>query len=867
MAMEPRSKFRFESSQSAQTPAQRNPSRPAGRAWHAVLLGRLAASLLLITGPRVSEAQTNDALGFALQPHAEANAVFDPSTYLTIPENIGSALLDVVIVGDTTTRPVSVGYRTEPIEATPIADYTPVSGTLTFTAGESRKTIAIPIGNDSITEWRESFWLRLQNPAGGLPLSQPRELEIGISDNDRGCYIADANGDGLSVLVLDERAGTVTVNVNRVGDYDFPSSVHYRVATDGGTTYRHLGSAIAGVDFVPTEGTLDYAPNEINKIFTLTVLDDGMIAGDKVFYLTLDEATGGVGIQNPAVQVVIRDCERNPVRIDPDFQPEWPSQDSWWWLVRWGKEGQVTVGPADGKIYLLTPAHRVTGEDGVLALRLLPDGLPDPAWTTAAISGSVAALALQTNGQLLVAASRSASGYYVPEFSVNGVACRHFARLNADGSLDTTFAVSFPTNLWLSALALQADGRILSLMWDRSASRNVAFRLLPSGAVDPTFSSPALSLSRWCDSIAATPDRGIILEVCPSGRLNADGTVDQQFQPPSDSTLLAVQPDGRLLASIFSTTGNELCRLTPEGQLDPTFEPVGLGPDLPAQVLPAADGKLWVLTRPENWLNSSNSDYRLTRRLADGSDDPTWPAAGLQVTSGWLGSLDDPGTAVRLKPLPDGSLLLVSSRPGWVNGQWRASLARLLVEAPLPRFEVDAASARVPENAGQAPISLLRCGPNTEPITVTWRTEGGTARPGVDYVPASGTVTFPADESTATVELEVLDNAVPDADRTVRLHFEGAPPSNLEYPPVELTILNNDPGFARGGIKRFPNGRVWLHSTGVPDIGAQIEASENLRDWHNLDPPYTAWVYPGQPETMDVGTPTNMARFYRLRAW
>jgi len=38
----------------------------------------------------------------------------------------------------------------------------------------------------------------------------------------------------------------------------------------------------------------------------------------------------------------------------------------------------------------------------------------------------------------------------------------------------------------------------------------------------------------------------------------------------------------------------------------------------------------------------------------------------------------------------------------------------------------------------------------------------GTARPSVDYVLASGTLDFPAGESVATLELEMLDNTVPD---------------------------------------------------------------------------------------------------------
>jgi hypothetical protein len=180
---------------------------------------------------------------------------------------------------------------------------------------------------------------------------------------------------------------------------------------------------------------------------------------------------------------------------------------------------------------------------------------------------------------------------------------------------------------------------------------------------------------------------------------------------------------------------------------------------------------------------------------------------------------------------------------------------------------VDRATAWAPENGGKIPIKLLRCGTNTEPVTVTWRTEGGTAKPGVDYLPASGTLTFAAHESVASIELEVFDNAVPDADRTVRMRLQGPPPSSQEYPPIELTIVNDDLGFLPGGIKHFPNGRVWLRPTGGGGFSAdRVSWSDNLRDWTKLAPDPGWWnaLFP-DPEVIDKTAPTNTVRFYRLR--
>ena len=46
--------------------------------------------------------------------------------------------------------------------ATPLEDYTPVSGVLTFKHGEIRKTFTVPIHNDQKYEKNESFEVRFR---------------------------------------------------------------------------------------------------------------------------------------------------------------------------------------------------------------------------------------------------------------------------------------------------------------------------------------------------------------------------------------------------------------------------------------------------------------------------------------------------------------------------------------------------------------------------------------------------------------------------------------------------------------------------------------------------------------------------------
>jgi len=143
-------------------------------------------------------------------------------------------------------------------------------------------------------------------------------------------------------------------------------------------------------------------------------------------------------------------------------------------------------------------------------VRLNADGSLDTAFTTASGVGAahtVSQVAIQSNGKILIAGSFRAW---------DGTTAERVARLNSDGSLDTSFAsnVGGGAGNTVSSLALQTDGKILL------------------GGGFTTF-----------DSVAAP--RMI--------RLNSDGTTDTAFStalgtgPDSQVKSVALQSDGKIL--------------------------------------------------------------------------------------------------------------------------------------------------------------------------------------------------------------------------------------------------------------------------------------------------------------------------------
>ena len=121
-----------------------------------------------------------------------ANTIQLPQATFNVGEAANSLNVDVTRSGDTS-GPATVNFATSDSSgltnctvangnASERCDYATTVGTLRFAAGETSKTIIIPIVNDVLVEGNETFLLRLTNPTGAsLGTSQ---ATVTINDND-----------------------------------------------------------------------------------------------------------------------------------------------------------------------------------------------------------------------------------------------------------------------------------------------------------------------------------------------------------------------------------------------------------------------------------------------------------------------------------------------------------------------------------------------------------------------------------------------------------------------------------------------------------------------------------------------------------
>ncbi|MEP6512045.1 MAG: delta-60 repeat domain-containing protein, partial [Dokdonella sp.] len=318
-----------------------------------------------------------------------------------------------------------------------------------------------------------------------------------------------------------------------------------------------------------------FDPNANNPIYALAVQADGKILVGGDFTTIAGQARNRLARLNADGSV------------DADFAVT--DVDSTVESIAVQADGRIVIGGAFAQVGTSLLNH---------IARLNADGSVDVTFDPNA-DGTVNTLAVQPDGKLVV-------GGGFTTLAPNGgtaITRQYVARLNVDGSVDLTFDPN--ANNFVAALALQPDGKLvvggdftsLSPNSGTAIPRNRIARLNADGSVDTTFDPNA---NGTVTALALQPDGKLVVggtftTLSPNSggaimrnriaRLNVDGSVDMTFDPSANSSVvaLALQPDGKLVLGGFFTslspngggalTRNHIARLNADGSVDTAFDP------------------------------------------------------------------------------------------------------------------------------------------------------------------------------------------------------------------------------------------------------------------------------------------------------
>ncbi|HEX8352073.1 MAG TPA: Calx-beta domain-containing protein [Pyrinomonadaceae bacterium] len=189
----------------------------------------------------------------------------------------------------------TVSYATADGTATAGSDYTAASGTLTFSPGETSKSVTIQIRQDNVYEGTESFSLTLGTPSGGAVLSGPSSVTVTLSDDEFRPSISIAN-----VRVNEGQSGQTDAQLLVTLSNASVETVAVNYATADGT-------AAAGSDYTAASGTLTFPPLTTSALVTVKVSGDFQIEPDETFTATLSAPSNGSLSRSQATGTIAND--------------------------------------------------------------------------------------------------------------------------------------------------------------------------------------------------------------------------------------------------------------------------------------------------------------------------------------------------------------------------------------------------------------------------------------------------------------------------------------------------------------------------------------------------------------------------------
>jgi uncharacterized delta-60 repeat protein len=355
-----------------------------------------------------------------------------------------------------------------------------------------------------------------------------------------------------------------------------------------------------------------------------------------------------------------------------------------------GSDAYVTsvVVQSDAKVLIGGRFTRVNGVNRTNIARLNADGTLDSDFQIglSGFADYVTSVAVQSDAKVLIG-----GGY------------TNIARLNADGTLDSDFQVGLSgTEPYLgdvNSVAIQSDGKVLIGGWFtrvNGVGRTNIARLNADGTLDSSFQTEASGDYASVSSVALQSDGKVLIggrftrvngaPAAGVARLHADGSLDTDFhnelsEPTTGVNSIAVQSDGKVLIGrsfgpVYLPNPNVLRRLNADGTLDGSFRSSLKGESdgvhrFVSSIVIQSDGK--ILIGGGFTIVNGESRYSFARLNADGTLD-TGFLSGLPGTD---------GNVYSIAAQSDGKVVIGGSF-NRVNGVRAVGIARLWGSADIP---------------------------------------------------------------------------------------------------------------------------------------------------------------------------------------
>lgn len=722
----------------------------------------------------------------------------------TVNENGGYATLTVIRTGSALGT-ATVNYATADFSAFAMTNYLATNNTLTFAQGELAKTITVRILDDAMANPPPDnfyFTVSLNTPGSGVTLGSPSTAKVKIVDassanrtpggGDSTFDVGSGMNSSVLALALQSNgqilAGGSFTTVNGT-----PENYLARLNSDGSLDSSGFLNGLTGIN------------NPVYSVASQT--DDRVLVGGNFTSIN--------GVVRNHISRLLSDGS-----IDSSFNPGAGADNVVYALA------ETFVG-GSRKIYVAGAFNNINAVFSPGIARLNNNGTVDGGFVPGAGANDVvyAVAVYPTNS--IYAGKVVIGGAFT---SVKNFPALHLARLNVDGSMDTNFDLAISANGNVHAIAIQNDGKILLggdfTLVNGSNAYHLA-RLNLNGSFDTTFGT------------------------------NVNGGVDGTVNA------IVLQDDNRiLLVGDFThgsgVTRHRLTRLLPDGKVDTTINfGDGANAAINAAVIQPGDGQIIIggaftkydlathqhIARIYGGSVTGSGAFQFTSAAYQTDENSVFALIDVRRTGGTSGTNADgsgnvsvifstsPGTAVdgvnysnvvqqvvfppgetfktvQVPVIDDNTITepltvnLALSNPSPQTGIGDQTNAVLTIINNDSAVSFSSANYSVAKNtlSGIATINVVRLGTSFGTCAVDFiTTTNGTAQPVTDFYPTNLTLTFNPGETNKAVNIRIVNNNLPEGNRTVIFALTNAVNTPI-YDPSNATLTINDTFNAPGNL-------------------------------------------------------------------
>ncbi len=512
-----------------------------------------------------------------------------------------------------------------------------------------------------------------------------------------------------------------------------------------------------------------------------------------------------------------------------------------------GSVNAIALG-SDGKPLVGGYFSTVNGTTRNSIARLNGDGSVDTSFNPGTgINGSVNAIALGSDGKPLV------GGYFT---TVNGITRNSIAQLNGDGSVDTSFNPGTGINGSVNAIALGSDGKPLVggyFTTVNGITRNSIAQLNGDGSVDTSF-NPGTGMNNGVGAIAIDKGRSVFYTPNPgfSGIDTFTYTINDGNGGTSTATATVLVNDSPVLDNSISLTPAAIAQAEGNnGAIAYTFTVNLSNPS----VLPVTV----TYSTNDGTATAADSDYTATS--GNLIFNPGETQKTITVVSNGDNKYETNETFNLNLSNPINATITNSVAVGTINN-----------DDTIPTVAI----ADVTQNEGNSgttnfifPVTLSN--PSYQTVTVNYATSDGISTAGVDYNSASGTLTFNPGEIQKNITVAVIGNTTVETNKNFLVNLSNVSNATIGDNQAVGTILNDDALPVNNAP--FVNAVIPVQTTNANnffnfsfaadtfkdiDVGDTLTYSASLANgnalpnWLFFNPTSRSFV--GTPTSSDVGT-------------